>query len=143
MSDLDKKIEARKQEARDKRIAEKAITIARYLGKTTEINHEVGSGRETGFENIFRCEAFAVLHVRTETSGSDGLSGGSILKITTGDKVVFDDGNSFIPGPWELDLDVLYIKARNKEKKANRAEAEAKEEKQRQEEAAKAAKWGL
>jgi len=121
MDDLESRIQARKQEAIDKKIAEKALLIADYLGTDKGGAHTFVTGNLT-------------IRYSIASSDSDGVSNSSNLRITMNDdkhgdgsliyssgSVVFEayypEDNRFInicayvPGSWEYQLEGPYTTA--------------------------------
>lgn len=118
--ELEAQIEARKQEAKDKKISDKLSLVMRVLG-----NHY----DETTSNSNLRCFIFTDGNMQIETmSGYCGhcrdAMGVSHKQINYKDKMVFYEGGSdietYIPGPWEGLLTKLANKAKKVEETSSK-----------------------
>ncbi|MCC6934400.1 MAG: hypothetical protein IT406_01740 [Candidatus Yanofskybacteria bacterium] len=131
-----KAIEERKQEARDKKIEEKARLIVQQLGKERLRYYFGASERIVEFERD---------GLRVATSSAFIVAGGFLFQVTihASESLVFSktaqEIECFVPGDWEAVLNTLWFEAKERTEVAAKAETQKAEA----EAAAKRAKWGL
>ena len=143
MPSLDEQIESRREQAKDRRIRERAAVVARYLGSYSSWDEVSKKGHKSFYEqgNLRITDSFSF-----EDSGDGGgVASGS--SITYKGNVVFEEGGStirsYVPGSWEGLLTRLYDKAMliaNKKSEEISAEATRKE---RESEDQEKSRWGL
>jgi hypothetical protein len=129
MSDLEKKIESRKQQARDRNISSKAALIARALGHTDEWDtHSYGSHNE-GRRSVYEKDGLRITDEFNSVTASDGGGGcgGSTTIEYKGKKVFeeygYDRIESYAPGAWEKQFDAVHAEAKKKDASNRRKEA--------------------
>lgn len=143
MPSLDEQIEARIEQAEDRKIKEKAAVVARHLG-SYDYWDKPG---ERGYKSIYERGNFRIEDSSFFEDSGDGSVAGAGSSITYRGKVVFVEGGSticsYIPGPWEGILTKLYKRAKliaNEEHGERRREmARKKGEREDQERP----RWGL
>ncbi len=107
MDTLKDRIEARKQEAKDKKIGDKAQLVANVLG--SQNTKRVHGGTE--YTGEFSNDSF---RINWEfVSLMDGCGGGTEIRYKG--SLVFHEGggdiHSYIPGAWEGPFEALYLQA--------------------------------
>lgn len=131
---MEEQIAARKKEAKDKDIAYKAGSIAKYLGSAADAKGE---------RHVYEANALKIDHLFGVISGSDGDMAFSHVIVTYQGAVVFKEEGytleAYIPGTWEAILENLALEAeRARKKQANQERAtEKKREKSADRAAAK------
>jgi hypothetical protein len=130
--DLERRIEARMEEANEKQIIGKAHTIAKYLGSGgREYSRGVESTEYSFNENGFEIKNSLFLSNRVKFEG----------------KVVYNSGDarsgSFVPGVWEEEFNELYKKAAKVKVKEDAKGKLAKTKLKRDEGRRLRKKWGL
>jgi hypothetical protein len=153
MSDLEKKIEARKQQARDRNISSKAALIARTLGRTDEWDDYKHGSREEGRKSVYEKDGLRITDEFNSVTSSDGGGGcGGSTTVEFRGKKVFEEYSSdriesYAPGAWEKQLDALHVQAKEKDAGERRkAAAEARAAKARDDQRKRKEindKWGL
>jgi hypothetical protein len=138
--DLERRIEARMEEANEKQIIGKAHTIAKYLGSGgREYSRGVESTEYSFNENGFEIKNSLFL------SNDGGGGGGTRVKFEG--KVVYNSGDarsgSFVPGVWEEEFNELYKKAAKVKVKEDAKGKLAKTKLKRDEGRRLRKKWGL
>ena len=143
MPSLDEQIEARREQAKDRKISEKAAVVARHLGSYDSLDEPNKGGHKSLYEQG---------NLRIEDSFSfedlgDGLCAAAGSSIIYKGKVVFAEGGaticSYIPGPWEGILTKLYNRAKliaDEEREERRRETVRKEGEKGDQ---KRSRWGL
>ena len=124
MSTLNERILARKKEAGDKRIFNKALEVVRELGRRNYTAHDVS--KNISLSRSFRNSEGKRLVNRfsrdelTITFASGGREEGEYIIEYQGKKVFFAQVNdivTYVPGKWEQLLDVAYASAVTKKEK--------------------------
>ena len=140
---LEEQIAARRKEVKDKKIDEKAVHVARYLGRERSLNEKGMTGHAYAYED----HGLKISHESGSVSSSDGDAGFVGTEISYNSVSVYTQGGGqvtrYIPGFWESILEVQYIRARAREKEIgrettkNRSKAKAKKTRELRE------NWGL
>jgi len=112
MPSLDEQIEERREQAKDRRIREKAAVVARHLGSYDSWDKP----GENGHKSLYEQDGLRIEDSSFFEDGGDGCVTGEGLGIIYRGKVVFVEGGSticsYIPGPWEGILTKLYNRAK-------------------------------
>lgn len=112
MPSLDEQIETRREQAKDRRIREKAAVVARHLGSYDSWDKP----GENGHRSLYEVGNFIIKDSSFFEDGGDGSVAGADSGITYKGKVVFVEVGStirsYIPGPWEEILTRLYNRAK-------------------------------
>ncbi len=129
--DLERRIEERRQEAKNKKIWEKAYTIAQVLGwHKSEIDGELGEFHTYGFV----CKPIEIKVEGLVTCFYNNK------KVYAGNTC---DAKCYIPGEWEEKFEALYIKAVKTGEEKIKEELERKEVQRTKEEIELRARFGL
>ncbi len=153
---LDEKIEARKQQAAERKIFAKGSIVAEKLGKVDYLTSSLSKDQKV-LTHVFSDAAapLVVKHKRVEDysySSVDGYAESTSRHVTISFKgsEVFSAGGygasnvyAYVPGAWEKALDFLQPAAQQEVKKEQDADAQKISRKKAAEEAAKRKQWGL
>lgn len=125
---LMEQINERIKEAAEKRIGDKASTIARVLGTG---NSTIGENKEVRISS-YRSGELEVKDYFSLVSDAEGKTCDLSTTVTYGNQVVFERGRfgtlSYVPGNWETPFNNLYSEANSviqKQRDAEKAEKEA------------------
>jgi len=139
MSDLEKKIEARKKQAHDRHISSKAALVANTLGHRNEWDEHSHGSHNEGHRSVYDKDGLRItdeFNMVTSSDGGGGLGGSTTVEYKG--KKVFEEYSSgrieaYAPGAWEKQLDDLNVVAEKKDAENRRkAAAEAKAAEQRE-----------
>jgi len=141
---LEQQVEERKQQAKDRQISHKASSVAFFLGGTHSLDNREG---RTGERSCYDKAGIRIESESGEVSSHDGSMGFQGLSIKYQGVSVFEEGGlsitTYVPGPWEEELDRLYKKAEAVAKQRAEDEADAARKKEAQKEADTRKNWGL
>jgi len=136
---LEAKIYDRMNQAKDRRIREKAAVIAQYLGKGYETTDEK--------KYTFKGSNFLIKDDYKIYRDHDGPMAGFGTNIYYKGQQVYKEGggqiHSYIPGDWEETLNQLYSKAEKAMEQKEREEKTRLKKEQKKKEEELRAKWGL
>lgn len=147
-TDLEAKIEGRKQEAKDKKLEWKANTVAQYLGnRQIETRPQPSRGTESGEDYKFVKGSMEINYGWHRYQYGEEMSGGSSVKIFWKGEEVFAAGGSgvttYAPGTWEKQLNMYFSEA-DKKREAKIAKDRARKQEEADKKLAdKKSKWGL
>ncbi len=150
MSTLQQQIEARKKEAHDKQIEEKARVVARHLGTDHRPFEGVFCSYESDDLSITFQDKHLISSVSIAASGTIITYEGKIVYQCSSERAPGPSGaweeigiTCFIPGKWEKLLEELYQSALPKAEAGRTSEYRERKRRDREAEAKIRAKWGL